>query len=315
MQAADFADCSTLDEEFKLLKRKYFRRVLSSHPDKGGDVQVFRQVQSSFEVLRSLYEGRKVGSFADASHTGFGDAFRNAWGKATGAPTPSWEFYAEAAEVPVPTYRVELAKSGRSKCQKCVKKGAGVDPLIAKGEVRIGWMNKESGSYGGFVRLQCWRVPSKVWLGLPNPDTCDDPKKFAEALLSMNEVLLCGFNELLAEDAQSVVEFVMDRGNWARLVKRKAKAETETEAEADAEASAASSRSRAPKAAAAKTTKVTSREPKKPKVKRVKKEKKAAAAAATAGASSSSTAAASSSLVRRCRHRLPERSASSRTAG
>ena len=33
--------------------------------------------------------------------------------------------------------------------------------------------------------LACWRVPSKVWLGLTD---IEDPEKFEAALLSMNEV-------------------------------------------------------------------------------------------------------------------------------
>jgi hypothetical protein len=44
-------------------------------------------------------------------------------------------------------------------------------------------MNKEAGSYGRWCHLQCWRVPSRVWLGLPQEG--DDAAKFEAALLSM----------------------------------------------------------------------------------------------------------------------------------
>ena len=31
-------------------------------------------------------------------------------------------------------------------------------------------MDEQSGAYGGWTRLTCWRVPSKIWLGLPDPE-------------------------------------------------------------------------------------------------------------------------------------------------
>jgi len=34
---ADLAQCSDLLEEFTLIKKAYFKNVLKSHPDKGGD--------------------------------------------------------------------------------------------------------------------------------------------------------------------------------------------------------------------------------------------------------------------------------------
>ena len=65
--------------------------------------------------------------------------------------------------------------------------------------------------------MVCWRVPSKIWLGLPNPEKCQDMNLFAKALASMNEVLFCGFNELPVKDKETVVRFVMDKNNWAKL--------------------------------------------------------------------------------------------------
>jgi hypothetical protein len=69
--------------------------------------------------------------------------------------------------------------------------------------------------------LNCWRVPSKIWLGVPNPEECDDPKMFEQALLSMNEVLISGVSELTPDSKQAFVEYVMNKENWAKLVKRK----------------------------------------------------------------------------------------------
>ena len=56
-----------------------------------------------------------------------------------------------------------MAKGSSSTCN-----GSAID----KGELRVGWLNSETGTYGGWVRLRCWRVPNRVWLGLPNPDKC-----------------------------------------------------------------------------------------------------------------------------------------------
>ena len=59
-----FSGCSTLDEEWKVIKKAYFAKILVSHPDKGGDAAVFREVQTSFESIRQLYDSKKISSFA-----------------------------------------------------------------------------------------------------------------------------------------------------------------------------------------------------------------------------------------------------------
>jgi hypothetical protein len=61
-------------------------------------------------------------------------------------------------------------------------------------------MNIESGSYGGWMHLNCWRVPFKVWTGLPDPSKDSNAAHFEAALLSMNEVTLCGVSTLTPED-------------------------------------------------------------------------------------------------------------------
>ena len=227
------ADCSTIQEEFSKIKKEYFRKALSSHPDKGGDADVFRDVQTSFEVLRELYDKARVDSFVTSGQQSTADSYSGVYEDFGEMPTPSWEYYYSAAEEAVPTYRMELAKSGRSACKqkgaakKCSRGGTENPSYIAKGEIRIGSMEYESGSYSRWVHLRCWRVPSKVWLGMPDciPDpsvcTCSDPARFEAALLGMNEVLLCGFSELSKSDRAAVVSYVMDKRNWARLVNRK----------------------------------------------------------------------------------------------
>ena len=117
-------------------------------------------MQGAFEALRKAYDR----GCADPS-SGFlfsASAAQSAERELPAGPEsniPSWEFYAEAAEEVVPMYCVERAKSGRSRCQA---KGSAQSPqcsrddLIAKDELRVGWLNSESGTYGGWVRLGCW---------------------------------------------------------------------------------------------------------------------------------------------------------------
>ena len=64
------------------------------------------------------------------------------------------------------------------------------------------------------MNLGCWRVPSKIWRGLPDPKTCKNAKKFEAALAAMNELIFCGFNELKPTQRQEVVRHVMDKTTW-----------------------------------------------------------------------------------------------------
>jgi hypothetical protein len=63
----------------------------------------------------------------------------------------------------------------------------------------------------------------QVWLGLPDPEKCQDPKKFAAALASMNECVLTGFLELPHSDQRAFVDHCRGRGNWAARRKSKKK--------------------------------------------------------------------------------------------
>ena len=101
------------------------------HPDKGGDADQFREVQTAFEVLRKIADEESIASFADAADDSTADAYSDAFG---GVRTQSWEFFSAAATETVPTYRAELAKSGRSKCtQKGKKAKKCTDEFIPKG--------------------------------------------------------------------------------------------------------------------------------------------------------------------------------------
>ena len=214
------ADAADLAGEWAAIKRSYFKTALRAHPDKGGDAAAFREVQAAFEALRSIYDTASPAyrfSMAANQPTAKSplDGLMN---------TPSWEYYAEAAQETVPMYRVERAKSNRSRCMAkgnarsatCLK-----DDCIEKDELRVGWMNMESGSYQNWVHLKCWRVPNRVWLGLPDPAKCQDVHVFAAALKSMGAVLLSGLGELSDGELRAAVRFCMNKANWARKVELK----------------------------------------------------------------------------------------------
>lgn len=269
-----FADCTTRNEEFKVIKKQYYRQCLVTHPDKGGSADAFRAVNTAFELLRDLHAGHKqrrnkanqwlfceslatqeelnTKPSARGSKQQEDDGEEEAFDMSeydfdfSNQETPSWEFFRAAAEERPPTYRVEKAKSGRSKCKQTSKVGkkcsvrpeqqqqqqqvpgdsaALVDPsavpeIIDKGELRVGWTNEQSGTYGGWCHLRCWRVPYKVWQGLPRPEKCQDPAKFAVALLNMNHII-DGFAELSFTDRQLVVAHCQDRSHWSTYRKPK----------------------------------------------------------------------------------------------
>ena len=108
---------ATWPRSSKVIRRAYHRKVLATHPDKGGDAQEFRDVQSAFEVSASFMievaSSPSVGS-EENNQTSTSDVFQNAAdyfaAKEARGDTQSYDYYAEAAEEDVPTYRVEPAK-------------------------------------------------------------------------------------------------------------------------------------------------------------------------------------------------------------
>ena len=59
---------------------------------------------------------------------------------------PSYEWFEEAEKVEVPGYKVELARSGRSKCKSC-------EGTIAKDSIRVGSLDKVCFIYYNVVLL------------------------------------------------------------------------------------------------------------------------------------------------------------------
>lgn len=121
-----FANCDSLEEEFAVVKKLYYRNMLTHHPDKGGDPEVARKNITAWEVLRELKAKNKLKSLTkhirevnvDDFYQAAEDAFDNNEGG-----IPCYDHYEEAASVDVPGYKVEKAASARSQCVAC-KKGA-----------------------------------------------------------------------------------------------------------------------------------------------------------------------------------------------
>lgn len=49
-----------LPQEFIVLKKMYFSKVVVAHPDKGGDPAAFRALQEAWEEIRELYDSSGV---------------------------------------------------------------------------------------------------------------------------------------------------------------------------------------------------------------------------------------------------------------
>ena len=215
---AAFSDAPNLDEQFKIVKRFYHKAVLREHPDKGGDREMFEEIQKAFETLKATYQSRAVSSFLEHASTAAAFVFAESTRPKT---TPSWEFYKAAAEEEMPPYRVERAKTGRGHCEMSKPKvkthrcpHVADAFLIPKDHVRVGSLDLQSGKYSRWVHLECWRVPVKVQQGLP--DDLQDKDAVAAALRSMNEILFEGFGDLDDKAREDIVAHCADATKWAR---------------------------------------------------------------------------------------------------
>ncbi|KAL7518672.1 hypothetical protein ACHAWX_003482 [Stephanocyclus meneghinianus] len=232
IEPSHLKNCDSLEEEFRVIKKIYHEKILKEHPDKGGDPAVFRETRAAFEVLRCLYQEGSVQNGTFASYFGDVDDFPGQFKStklrnnidelyetyATSTSYPSWSYFSEAAETPVPSYRVEKAKSGRSSCKGC--KGP-----IAKDEVRVGSLDERGGGYGQWHHLMgnggtCkgWRVPKKVWTGLTDPS---DGTVSLSDLLCMEEILLCGLAGLDGASQAIFARHCCDENNWAGHKRKK----------------------------------------------------------------------------------------------
>ena len=193
----------------------------------------------AYEILKDMYKKGRVTSFSKVYENKKDNTKASVnWKDFEDLPTPSWEYFYEAEEEAVPKYRVELAKSGRSTCRQTTKSAVKCRDIsiknaivsqeklwtkIPKGDIRIGSLLEKTGTYSRWVHLRCWRVPSSIWLGLPDPSVCHEPRLFLKALIQMDETTLVGLSEMPEIDQMKVVEHVMIRTHWAKLQKRRKK--------------------------------------------------------------------------------------------
>ena len=186
-----------LDEEFRTIKRSYHRECLKKHPDKGGSEAEFVRLNDVWENVREMYERKTIESYWEEAQKHHERVVKGGGGRRRRTTTTtttkasktkkkkkgdaqkkttsgwsyrSYKFYEEAAAYDDPEYRVELARSNRS---RCVATAGGLacehaDAKIEKDEIRCGHRNPTSGSFGNWSHLRCWRVPKRVWLGLPD---------------------------------------------------------------------------------------------------------------------------------------------------
>jgi hypothetical protein len=242
--ASSFEACANFEEEFRVVKKAYLKIVLKEHPDKGGDRERFEAVQTAWETLSSMKAENKLGSLRSVKTASTSAAKEHAHAAAhRPSSTPDWSFYAEAfKESEIPLYKVERAKSGRSRCEmrekdatdtkKATKRRAytvcrslvtdkNSKCFIAKNHVRVGMMDVVSGAYGRFVHVECWRVPAAVYRGLPSPTVEKNVDAFKSAILTMEDVSLAGARALDDEGLTSLARHVMDPEHWARGAKKR----------------------------------------------------------------------------------------------
>ena len=247
--AAAFEACVNFEDEFRVVKKAYLKIVLKEHPDKGGDRERFEAVQTAWETLSTMKAENKLGSLKLAKTFERSAAREHAHAAAhRPSSTPDWSFYAEAfKDSGLPLYKVERAKSGRSRCEmrekeatadkKAVKRRAhtvcrvqAVDPkskcFISNNAVRVGTMDIVSGAYGRFVHLECWRVPASVYKGLPSLTIEKDVEAFKSALATMEDVALAGARGLDDGGLTALALHVMNPEHWARSAKKRLPNET-----------------------------------------------------------------------------------------
>jgi len=176
---------------------------------------------------------------------------------------PPYAFFAMMREMDVVGYKIELAASGRSRCQCAKNRADGVAycrnvnvgsemgtvektkgrkkkkastgleieaadasfGLIADRAIRIAVLVPESGEFGLFRHLNCWRVPKSVWFCMPEPGFCRESEytvhEYARRLSQMDDVIFSGWRDLSDADKNLVATHVMNVSMWASYNEKK----------------------------------------------------------------------------------------------
>ena len=185
------------DEQFNQIKRAYRKKALIHHPDKGGNHEQFLILQTAFEYLRDqVYDtnGPQIHDFT-TQREDFGTTYEEVKKR----DVPSWEYYKEAPDEDVPMYVFEYATSNRSSCVSCKTQ-------IPKGEVRVGKLNMEYGTYGKFAKLPCFSWDVLI------PHLKIDKKtqkKVLDRLEYLDGFFIRGFSRLKTADKKRVAAYVL----------------------------------------------------------------------------------------------------------
>lgn len=199
------------EQHLTLIKKAYREQVLHHHPDKGGNIDQFRLLQSSYEYLRDVVYAEGSSSTYSTSSTSRDDInvrrsdFNTTYKNVCKRDIPSWEYYEEVEAEDVPDYEFQYALSNQSMC--VVSR-----TIIKKGQLRVGKVNRKHGNYGRFTLLSHfsweWIVPLLENFGIKRKTE----KKLLESFSYMEGTYIKGFTSLRMKDkktvAQSLITFL-----------------------------------------------------------------------------------------------------------
>ena len=101
---ADLAQCLSLEDEWAFIKKHHFNHIKVCHPDKGGDAEIFRAVNDSFNVLRELISKKQIGRFVSESSRSTAHVPES--GTSAHGHAAPWEWYEESGKVDFVPYIV-----------------------------------------------------------------------------------------------------------------------------------------------------------------------------------------------------------------
>lgn len=199
------------EQHLTLIKKAYRKQVITHHPDKGGDIDQFRLLQSAYEYLRDVVYAEDSSSSSSTSSTSSTSRnninvrrsdFDTTYNDVCERDIPSWEYYEEAEAEDVPEYEFQYALSNRSMC--IVSR-----TIIKKGQLRVGKVNKKHGNYGRFTLLSHfpweWIVPLLENFGIKRKTE----KKLLECFSYMEGTYIKCFTSLRTKDKKAVVRSLM----------------------------------------------------------------------------------------------------------
>ncbi len=139
-----------VDKARSVIRRAYLQLALLHHPDRNGDAQKFDAVHVAWESLTAATKDWSLP---------LSEAVVTAPTTTVVRPRTTAAAWEEALAAGVPSLRVEIAKTSRSKC-----KVTG-EPIEA-GSIKIGQLDAISGSYSSWKALSAWKVPNSIHTNL-----------------------------------------------------------------------------------------------------------------------------------------------------